>query len=211
MLWLRIPSGTPWVVKASALCMISPRSCAALLLPIGPRPRVLTCVPYEKNTVSCMTSTTPPQPAMRAAVAFLCGFKILAGLALGLLNSRYAACVPAHVPHASLIGELGDWARYIPRFSSSDDPDVCRRGRHKPTLVSPTRPTLCRLSSSPARQGLRNASTFARRPLGPRRTPRRLSHYAISARVSALSLGASNGQRKSPKMCAIERVLSTKG
>src|ERR1039458_557550 len=40
--------------------MIRPRSCALLLLPIGPRPRVFGCVPYEKNTVSCITSTGPP-------------------------------------------------------------------------------------------------------------------------------------------------------
>ena len=70
----------------------------------------------EKHRILHHTSIGPPQPAMRAAVASLCGFKILAGLALGLLNSRYAACVPAHVPHASLIGELGDWARYSAVF-----------------------------------------------------------------------------------------------
>ena len=58
----------------------------------------------------------PPHPAMRVAVASQYGFKILAGLALGLLNSRQAACVLAHAPHASLIGELGDWARYSAVF-----------------------------------------------------------------------------------------------
>src|ERR1017187_7415360 len=90
--------------------MIRPRSCALLLLPIGPRPRVFGCVPYEKNTVSCITSTGPPQPAMRDAVASQCGLSIPAVLAFGLLNSRYAACVLAQLPHASLIGEDGDFA-----------------------------------------------------------------------------------------------------
>src|SRR5271170_295669 len=57
-----------------------------------------------------MTSTEPPHPAMRDAVASQCGFKIPAGLAFGLLNSRYAACVLAQLPHASLIGDAGDLA-----------------------------------------------------------------------------------------------------
>src|SRR5271170_2487620 len=90
--------------------MTRPRSCAALLLPIDPKPRVLTWLPYEKNTVSCITSTGPPQPAMRKTVASECGLRIPAVLAFGLLNSRYAACVLAQLPHASLIGEAGDLA-----------------------------------------------------------------------------------------------------
>src|SRR3990172_8154812 len=47
---------------------------------------------------------------MRAAVASQCGLRIPDVLALGLLNSRYAACVLAQLPHASLIGEAGDFA-----------------------------------------------------------------------------------------------------
>jgi len=47
---------------------------------------------------------------MRSAVACECGCKIPAVLTFGLLNSRYAACVLAQLPHASLIGEAGDLA-----------------------------------------------------------------------------------------------------
>src|SRR5260370_37047331 len=108
MLWLRIPSGTPLVVNASALCMMRPRSCAALLLPIDPRPRVLTWLPYEKNTVSCITNTASPQPAIRAALASQCGCNIPAGPALGLLTSRDAPPVLAHAPHATVTRQDGD-------------------------------------------------------------------------------------------------------
>src|ERR1700732_3386362 len=40
----------------------------------------------------------------------MCGSRIAAGLALLLLNKRYAACVLAQSPQASLIGEPGDFA-----------------------------------------------------------------------------------------------------
>jgi hypothetical protein len=37
---LNSPSGIPEAVNASALCTLGPRSCAALLVTIGPRPRI---------------------------------------------------------------------------------------------------------------------------------------------------------------------------
>src|ERR1700688_30886 len=40
----------------------------------------------------------------------MCGSRIAAGRAFGLSNNRYAACVLAQSPHASLIGEAGDLA-----------------------------------------------------------------------------------------------------
>ncbi len=86
--------------------------------------------------MSCMINTVPPQPALRCAVACQCGFKIRAGLAYALLISRYAACVLAHVPHASLIGEAGDLASCSAAFgtfsgnfkmSGKISHDVCNR------------------------------------------------------------------------------------
>src|SRR5208337_4137683 len=116
--------------------MIRPRSCAALLLPIGPSPRVLTWLPYEKNTVSWIASTGPPQPDMRVAVASQCALRIPSALAFGLLNSRYAACVLAHVPQASLIGDEGDLASCSAVFTKRRSRRLSRRSARANSCVT---------------------------------------------------------------------------
>src|SRR5216684_617069 len=208
MLWLRIPSGTPLVVNASALCMMRPRSCAALLLPIDPRPRVLTWLPYEKNTVSCITNTASPQPAIRAAVASQCGCNIPAGPALGLLNSRYAACVLAHVPHASLMGEDGDLASCCAVFSKRRSRRLSRRSARANSWVThstdsvPAAMIACRSGSS---QRLDLPKRFAM----PRRTSRLPLHYARKpVCVQRFLRDPSKSQGKSLEMCVIERWVA---
>jgi len=60
--------------------------------------------------VSCITSTGPLWAAMRLTVSSICGVRMAWGLAFGLSNNRYAACVLAQSPHASLIGAVGEVA-----------------------------------------------------------------------------------------------------
>src|SRR5260370_25622696 len=62
------------------------------------------------KTVSWTDNAGPSEAAMRLTVLLVWGLRIARGLALLLLNSRYAACVLAQSAHASLIGETGDLA-----------------------------------------------------------------------------------------------------
>lgn len=183
--------------------MIRPRSCAALLLPIGPRPRVLTWVPYEKNTVSCMTSTAPPQPAMRCAVASRCGLRILDVLAFELLNSRYAACVLAQLPHASLIGEAGDLAKCSAVLSKRRSRRLSHRSARANSCLTHSTDSvpvamIARASGSSHRLDFRKRSAISRR------TSRRRQDYATQASVSSAFFGNAKSQQKLLEMCVIE-------
>ncbi len=134
--------------------------------------------------MSCITSTASPQPAIRAAVASQCGCKIPAGLAFGLLKSRYAACVLAHVPHASLIGEDGDLANCCAVLSKRRSRRLSRRSARANSCVThstdsvPAAMIACTSGSS---QRLDLPKRFAML----RRTSRRPLHYARHASVSS--------------------------
>src|ERR1035441_7321615 len=79
---------------------------------------------------------------MRWTVSFVCGLRIPCGVALALSNRRYAACVLAQSPHASLIGEPGDFARCPAVLLSSHEyrRQTERRRMIGPTLDRPERP-----------------------------------------------------------------------
>ena len=130
---------------------------------------------------------------MRWTVSFVCGLRIACGVALALLNRRYAACVLAQSPHASLIGEPGDFAscpavlikRRLRRLSdrSTLASSCCTHS----TECVPASIMACTSESAPR-------ALFGTPPNTSRRTQRHGSNYQTAPTVSsffyaALSLG----------------------
>src|ERR1039458_170818 len=130
---------------------------------------------------------------MRWTVSFVCGLRIPCGVALALSNRRYAACVLAQSPHASLIGEPGDFARC---------PAVLIKRRFRRLSDRSTLPSSCCTHSTECVPASIMACTsesalralFGTPPNTSRRTLRHGSNYQTAPTVSsffyaALSLG----------------------
>src|ERR1035441_6444442 len=136
-----------------------------------------------------MTNTGPPTPAMRLSVAWICGSRMASQLALPLSNRRYAPCVLAQSPQASLIGEAGELtscsAVLIKRRSKrlSDRSTPANSSHTHSTDAVPASMIACTSGSS-------HRAVFAKRPATLRRTSRRTQGYQMSAAVSSAPYAA---------------------
>src|ERR1039458_5242387 len=136
-----------------------------------------------------MTNTGPPTPAMRLSVAWICGSRMASQLALPLSNRRYAPCVLAQSPQASLIGEAGELtscsAVLIKRRSKrlSDRSTPANSSHTHSTDAVPASMIACTSGSS-------HRAVFAKQPATLRRTSRRTQGYQMSAAVSSAPYAA---------------------
>src|SRR5450755_429417 len=131
-----------------------------------------------------MTNTGPLTPAMRLSVAWICGARMTSGVALPLSNRRYAACVLAQSPQASLIGEAGELAscsavlikRRSRRLSDRSTPE--NSSHTHSTDAVPASMIACTSESS-------HRAVFAKQPATLRRTSQRKEGYQTCAAVSS--------------------------
>src|ERR1039458_9225466 len=136
-----------------------------------------------------MTNTGPPTPAMRLSVAWICGSRMASQLALPLSNRRYAPCVLAQSPQASLIGEAGELtscsAVLIKRRSKrlSDRSTPANSSHTHSTDAVPASMIACTSGSS-------HRAVLAKQPATLRRTSRRTQGYQMSAAVSSAPYAA---------------------
>src|ERR1017187_8670753 len=136
-----------------------------------------------------MTNTGPPTPAMRLSVAWICGSRMASQLALPLSNRRYAPCVLAQSPQASLIGEAGELtscsAVLIKRRSKrlSDRSTAANSSHTHSTDAVPASMIACTSGSS-------HRAVFAKQPATLRRTSDRTQGYQMSAAVSSAPYAA---------------------
>src|ERR1022692_4612695 len=136
-----------------------------------------------------MTNTGPLTPAMRLSVAWICGSRMASQLALPLSNRRYAPCVLAQSPQASLIGEAGELTSCSavlikPRSKRLSDRSTPANSSHThSTDAVPASMIACTSGSS-------HRAVFAKRPATLRRTSRRTQGYQMSAAVSSVPYAA---------------------
>ena len=149
--------------------------------------------------MSWMANTGPPAAAMRLTVALICGSSMASQLALPLSNSRYAACVLAQSPQASLIGEAGEFAScsevLIKRRSRrlSDRSTPANSSHTHSTDAVPASMIACTSESS-------HRAVFAKQAGTLRRTSRRKQAYQMCAAVSSAPPTRRSARLQSPQL-----------